>query len=307
MTEIKMTSKYDVSIIGFGEIGKPLGQLLAGRFSVYPMDPKVYPEYTGDQITCNFLHICIPGSLDNFNEIVLEYIEKFEPKYTIIHSTVIPGTTRAIEELVKKYSKEESQETCKVVFSPVQGKHADNKMKREMLNYPKYLGATSLEIAQTVKVHLGEIGFDVLIMNNPEEAEWSKIVATSYFGLMISWAQEMERLCDKHELDYNCITHFFPLADDFTPPHIPGIIRGHCVIQNLDLWEKVGKSDFVDLIRKSNELKIDREEDKDKTNPVKIEPLKDPTGNKKLLSEAKVLTDKLEALGKAVDKARLEV
>ena len=255
MTKINTVSKYDAVIIGFGEIGKPLGQLLAGRFSVYPMDPDVYPEYTGDQITCNFLHICIPGNLENFKEIVLGYIEKFRPVYTIIHSTVIPGTTRAIEE---------GQGISKVVFSPVQGKHAGNKMKREMLNYPKYIGATSLETAQTVKAHLEEVGFDVPIMNSPEEAEWSKIVATSYFGLLIAWSQEIERLCDKYELDYERITHFFPLADDFTPPHTPGIISGHCLLPNLDLWEKVGKSDFVDLIRKSNELKIVREEDKEK-------------------------------------------
>lgn len=252
MTKMNFANKYEAVIVGFGEIGKPLGQLLAGRYPVYPVDPDVYPEYTGDQVTCNFLHICIPGNLDNFNGVVLEYIEKFKPVYTIIHSTVVPGTTRAIEE---------ARETSKVVFSPVQGKHADNKMKREMLNYPKYIGATSVETAKAVKAHLEEIGFDVRVMNNPEEAEWSKIVATTYFGLLVAWAQELERLCDDHELDYERITHFFPLADDFTPPHFPGIISGHCVIPNLDLWEKVGKSDFVDLIRKSNDLKIEREKE----------------------------------------------
>lgn len=253
MTKINFAQKYEVVIVGFGEIGKPIGQLLAGRYPVYPMDPEVYPEYTGDQIACNFLHICIPGNLETFNEIVLGYIEKFKPAHTIIHSTVVPGTTRTIEE---------AQEISKVVFSPVQGKHADNKMKRDMLNYPKYIGATSLETAKIVKAHLEEVGFDVPVMNSPEEAEWSKIVATSYFGFMIVWAQEMERLCDKHGLDYEHITHFFRIADDFTPPHFPGVIGGHCVLPNLELWESVSKSDFVDLIRKSNDLKIDREEKK---------------------------------------------
>ena len=252
MTKVNLVSKYDAVIVGFGEIGKPIGQLLAGRYSVYPMDPEVYPEYNGDQITCNFLHICIPGSLENFNEVVLGYIEKFKPSYTVIHSTVVPGTTRAIEE---------AQEISKVIFTPAQGKHEGNKMKRDMLNYPKYVGATSSETAEKVKAHLEEVGFYTHILKNPEEAEWSKIVATTYFGLLIAWAQELERLCDKHELDYGNITHFFPLAGDFTPPHFSGSIGGHCVLPNLKLWEKAnGGNRFIDLIKMSNNHKVARDE-----------------------------------------------
>ena len=46
-----------------------------------------------------FLHVCLPGELDEFTETVLEQIKINQNlKAVIIHSTVKPGTTKKIQE-----------------------------------------------------------------------------------------------------------------------------------------------------------------------------------------------------------------
>lgn len=240
----KKEERFMDIVIGYGEIGKPLAELLAGVYTTHVIDPKYFSSVKG--IKGDFLHICIPGA-ENFKEIVLGYIGQYEPEYTIIHSTVKPGTTREIEE---------EQHVSKLVYSPVHGRHANGQMKHHLLHFPKYIGGTDKDAVNAVRIHLMHVGFDVHVMDSPEEAEWSKIVSTTYSALLISWAQELERLCDKYGLDYDNLTHIFPYGKSYVPPHYPGVIGGHCLMQNLELWE--GDSMFVDVIKKSNEMKKGR-------------------------------------------------
>jgi hypothetical protein len=41
--------------------------------------------------------------------------------------------------------------------------------------------------------------------------------------------------------------------------YFPGVIGGHCVMPNIEILRKFTKSDLLDAIRASNELKIERE------------------------------------------------
>ena len=107
----------NIGIIGYGEIGQSLEKCYLGKdFNVQIVD-------TGkdiDQLTTdvNILNICIPfTSQDTFIEIVVNYIKNYTPDLTIIHSTIIPGTTR---EIIKKIGPKLGPN---VVHSPVRGIH----------------------------------------------------------------------------------------------------------------------------------------------------------------------------------------
>ena len=186
--------KWYTVCIGTGEIGKTLYELLKGVYRVLPIDPIHYPDNQGKIVDCDFMHVCIPGELENFDKMILDYIHQYEPDYVFIHSTVVPGTCRKIQQQTK----------VPIISSPVHGKHKDNHMKKDMLRYPKHAGVPegSLKyIEPAVRQHLEAGGFiDVRIVEGTESVEWMKLLSTTYFGLLVAWHQEVERICDDLDL-----------------------------------------------------------------------------------------------------------
>jgi len=237
--------------MGTGEIGKPLYELISGVFNTLPVDPIHFP---GNELTaCSILHVCIPGNIRNFNEIIIDAAIYTEALFVVVHSTVIPGTIDAIQDKL----------TVPVIHSPVQGKHAGNQMKKDMLRYPKYLGVpeTLTEKQEEELVGFFElVGFaDVRVIRGVGNVEWQKVLATSFFGYMIAWAQEVERICDEFNLNYEAVTDTFKHIEDIIPPHYPGVIGGHCVMQNIELISKIHDSEALAFIKKSNDLKKKRD------------------------------------------------
>jgi UDP-N-acetyl-D-mannosaminuronate dehydrogenase len=246
-------AKWYTVCVGTGEIGKPLYELLNGVYNTLPVDPVHYSDNTEIEAQCEFLHICFPGELKNFNELVVKYAKKYNASYVLIHSTVVPGTTRKINELLGR---------SVAVFAPVHGKHQNNQMKKDMLRYPKYLGFMDMSPNQVdyVKDHLGNAGFsDIRITYKPENAEWAKILSTTQFGLIVAWAQEIERICDEFGLDYSYVTDFFPIQEDSRGAIYPGFIGGHCVMPNIKLIKEIWSSELLDWLEWSNYTKGERE------------------------------------------------
>jgi UDP-N-acetyl-D-mannosaminuronate dehydrogenase len=90
-------------------------------------------------------------------------------------------------------------------------------------------------------------------MSSPEALELAKLMETTYFGVLVSWAQEMNRFAGAVDADYWETTAFMEEID-FFPPVVfePGYIGGHCVMPNLELLEQVRRSRFIDVMRESN-------------------------------------------------------
>ena len=47
------------------------------------------------------------------------------------------------------------------------------------------------------------------MLSSPEATELAKLAETTYFGVLIAWAQEIERYCDRSNTDYNEIISFY--------------------------------------------------------------------------------------------------
>ena len=244
--------KWYTVCVGTGEIGKPLYELLNGVHRTLPIDPIHHPENQGKIVDCDFMHICIPGEIAHFNKVVLDYIHHYEPDFVLIHSTVVPGTCRRLQEQTK----------VPIINSPVHGKHQGNQMKKDMLRYPKYLGfpEESLELLETpVCEHLAAAGFsDIRTIEGTENSEWAKILSTTQFGLVVAWAQEVERICDEFDLDYAYVADFFPIQEDSRGAIYPGFIGGHCVMPNIKLTKEIYSSELLDWLEWSNETKRER-------------------------------------------------
>ncbi len=232
--------KDRVIVIGLGEIGKPLFELINKKYETIGID--IDPvEVNG---VFDILHICYPFNIENFVDSCVNYIAKYRPSLTIINSTVTPGISRRVYDL----------SGTPVVHSPVRGKH--RRMAEDVLHYTKFIGGVNRYSSQKAARHFKSIGLKTKILSSLEATELAKLTETTYFGLLITWAQEVERFCDKFGLDYDEIVSFYEEIR-FLPPvkYFPGYIDGHCVMPNVRILRNTFTSELLDAIEKSNEMK----------------------------------------------------
>ncbi|HEX3960265.1 MAG TPA: hypothetical protein VHZ03_27110 [Trebonia sp.] len=232
------SSAAAVLVVGLGEIGRPLLEILRGAHDAAGRDIEDRP-FDGVEV----LHLCFPYSPD-FISSAARYVSLYEPEVVVVNSTVIPGTTTEIQE----------KTGIPAVYSPVRGKHA--RMTEEMLHYRKFIAGTSAQAVALVDEQFSAAGMTTQRMSSPEALELAKLLETTYFGVLVAWAQEMDRFADAVGADYWETIAFYEEID-FLPPVAfqPGFIGGHCIMPNLDLLEQVRGSRFIDVMRGSNGLR----------------------------------------------------
>jgi UDP-N-acetyl-D-mannosaminuronate dehydrogenase len=250
-----MKTRQRVVVVGLGEVGKPLLQIVSEYHDVIGVDIAP-PTERFDEV--DVLHVCYPFQIKDFIGETARYIELFKPKVTIINSTVAVGTTRAVAE----------RSGAVVVNSPVRGKHA--RMVEEMRNYAKFVGALDLANAQDAAEHFESVGLKTRILSSPEATELAKLTETTYFGLMIAWAQELERYCDQAGQNYGEIVSFYEEIGFFPKiKYFPGVIGGHCVMPNIEILCQFDDSVMLQAIQTSNQMKIVRESQREAANSLR--------------------------------------
>ena len=201
----KKWHKCDDLVIGLGEIGKPIFDLLNERGQDV-LGKDLGPLELPYLVEC--MHICIPYN-DSFEDEVTKYINQYKPDYTIIHSTVRPGTS----------------EKLGCVYSPVRGIHEN--MLDDLKFYKKYYAGPIPN--DLMKKRFNEIH----IVKDRHELEWTKIIVdTTYWGYIIAFRKMIDK---KYKVDWS-------FAEEINLNHrnrpIPyndeRPIGGHCVIPNLE-------------------------------------------------------------------------
>lgn len=243
-----MSEQKKVVVVGLGEVGRPLLELISEHHDAIGVD--ITPPI-GELGEIDVLHVCYPFGIKDFVGETVRYIELFRPALTIINSTVAIGTTRAIIE----------RTGTAVVHSPVRGKHA--RMLEEMRHYTKFVGAMDPAAGELAARHFESVGLKTKILSSAEATELAKLTETTYFGVMIAWAQEVERYCDQSGQQYEEIISFWEEIKFFpSVKYFPGIIGGHCVMPNIELLSKFNQSAMLEAIQASNEKKIERDASK---------------------------------------------
>lgn len=79
-------------------------------------------------------------------------------------------------------------------------------------------------------------------VSKPITLELAKIVVdTSYYGWLINYAQISKMIADRHGVDYDEMWKFSDEIHKYLgnrPKMFPGVIGGHCVLQNLKLVDE---------------------------------------------------------------------
>jgi UDP-N-acetyl-D-mannosaminuronate dehydrogenase len=240
-----LSERKNVVVVGLGEVGRPLLQLVSEHHNVIGVD--ISPPI-GDIGEVDVLHVCYPFDIKDFVGETARYIERFRPALTIINSTVAIGTTRAVAE----------RTGAAVAHSPVRGKHV--RMLDELRVYTKFVGAMDPATGELAAKHFESLGLKTKILSSTEATELAKLTETTYFGLMIAWAQEVERYCDQSSQQYDEIVSFWEEIKFFpSVRYFPGIIGGHCVMPNIELLSKFSNSVILAAIQDSNGKKMERD------------------------------------------------
>jgi UDP-N-acetyl-D-mannosaminuronate dehydrogenase len=238
-------------ILGMGEVGLTLFDLLSERgFDCIGIDIDRSKEKNLESLNKNpqFLHVCLSGELDEFENIVLNQIKKYHDlQAVIIHSTVKPRTTKSIQDKIE----------IPVFYSPVRGVH--KRFLEDVKRYTKFV-ACDLEIDENIKSEIKNRFKKVQWMSNTKTAEFAKIlVDTTYYGWLINYAQMTKMICEKEGVNFDEMWKFSDEIHEFLgnrPKMFPGIIGGHCVIPNLNLigYEELNRiSDVNEIFKKFKE------------------------------------------------------
>lgn len=248
-----MSSRNLAVVIGLGEVGAPILELLTGayghrvrgrdieepdwRFGGSPLkDPKF-----------EFMHICFPETT-NFLKEVAGYVTKYDPDILIIHSTLSPGLTEKVSKYLKGLRG--------VFFSPVRGNMRDG-MIWSLKAYSKFLAPCSKtgidsDIIARAKAHLEGASMSVELVSNAKTLEYAKLLDLAYYGTCIAVFQEIERIVEAENLQYATIKEFIASTEEESQGKVPrtlyygGHIRGHCVIPAI---EKILGEHDIPLLR----------------------------------------------------------
>lgn len=220
---MKFTKRNKHLIIGAGEAGRSLYNVLKGHYRVYIRD-----KNNGKNGIFEVLHIAYPPRRD-FISATKRYIKIYKPKLVIIHSTTPVGATRKIAPFA--------------VHSPIRGVHP--RLERGIKTFVKYFGGRD---ARKAAQYFSQIGIKTKIFKKPEATELSKILDTTYYSWNIVFVKEAKRICDKLKLDFDEV--YTMSNQDYNEGYrklgmahvarpvlkpMPGKIGGHCLIPNCDL------------------------------------------------------------------------
>ena len=216
-----------IGIIGYGEIGSSIAKVYESfdGYDVRVVDP--YQNRNDDIEGVEVLNICIPF-IENFVGVVQDYIAKANPRYTIVHSTVAPGTTELVG--------------GKVCHSPMRGLHPN--LDLGMKTFLKYIGPVDQEVAGLYQEHLNEMGITSYICKNSKTTEYAKLLDTTYYGVCIAFHADVAQVCENEELEFDEVMTLFNQSynEGYTELGKSNVVRpvlyatkkigGHCVVPN---------------------------------------------------------------------------
>lgn len=231
-----------IGIFGYGEVGQALA-----KFYHKPLIKDLIRDDGLENL--DVLHVCIPFvEQDNFCENIANLMDYTDAQLTIIHSTVIPGTTRMINDMTKRM----------IAYSPIRGIHPN--LYEGLREFTKYVASPTNKGLAHSAMHLQAAGFTIGPMDQPETAELSKLLSTTYYGVCIAWTGEMKKYCDKVGVDFEEVATMWNKSynEGYTElgnPHFvrpvlypPDTIGGHCVLPNVELLKKIMSSKALELI-----------------------------------------------------------
>lgn len=218
-------------IAGMGEVGSALARVLEQIHPTRCFDTKAPSAVEKADV----LNICFPWQ-DGFVEKVRGLQARSEARWTVIHSTVPPGTSAA----------------CGSLHSPVIGIHP--LIEQSLRTFTKFIsGPEASEVAD----YFRRAGIKVYLVEKQETTELLKILDTTFYGVCVEFTKEVKSQCDQRHVPFEAWTLWTENYNrgyaalghpEFQRPNLVPImsrIGGHCVLQNCEFLE----SEFTKFLK----------------------------------------------------------
>ena len=224
-----MKNGFNQLIVGYGEVGRGLAEVLKQKGKVWILDPNKGLKHNNNWPKKFYaIHICIPFS-NSFSQAVRGIKKKYGYEILIIHSTVPVGTSDKLG----------------AVHSPIRGDHPN--LAKGIKTFVKYVGGKNSQAAAKL---FKRYGIRTKILRNTKDAEALKLWDTTQYGWMIILNKEIWNWCKKNKVNFDIVYQdtnktynagYMKLGKkNVIRPNLiymPGPIGGHCVIPNCDLLD----------------------------------------------------------------------
>lgn len=233
-------------VVGMGEVGKALAEVLRGPYDVYEKDiddkePPKHPVQTM-HVALNYYAI----GHDRWVSLVAGYLSAYNPRYLDVCSTVRPGTTEVFGK--------------RAVHSTTRGLHPN--LASGLMKITKHIGGPA---AQEVARQYAAAGVPVHAHRSARTTELLHILNNTHYGVNLMFADEAQRLCREYGVDYQAYLKYtethnagFSALDHerlvrpiLHPPY--GRIGGHCVTQGASLIDEEKSGLLVNVLARYND------------------------------------------------------
>jgi len=214
-------------VIGLGEVGRALAQVLTGKYpfiytydkgnSKFELPPKV-----------DIIHICFPYN-KSFVKDVQTYAKKVKHKFLVIHSSVPVGTTEKIDG---------------AFHSPIRGKHPE--LKEGILSYVKYVGYPLSKHTEVIYIcdYFEHAGITCKPIVETKNTELMKLLGLCRYGTYIAFAKEQEEICKYFGCEYETVVTAYErtrneaVEEDLKQPVLypfKTYVGGHCTVEDMEI------------------------------------------------------------------------
>lgn len=231
-------------IIGLGEIGTAVKQVIEAIDDVYTYDtdPEKVTRLVFKKI--DILHVCFPPG-ENFIKDVYKYIEEWEPDHVIVWSSTPIGTCAAI--------------SSSTVHSPVEGVHPN--LAAGIRAMVRFLGCEEQSELDFFEEYFDSLNLASQTFKDSRFTEFLKLRSTSKYGINLAWTDYEKSVTDDLGMDFQAVIDYDEAYNSLyqsigmqqyqryllTPPE--GKIGGHCIIQNAEILDEQYPNEMLKLIK----------------------------------------------------------
>ena len=233
----------NIGIIGQGFVGNAIYQKLSKYYKVftYDLNDKLCNSTFDETVSrCKIVFVCLPTPMNQNGSCNLDIIEDVlsqineytdTERIVVIKSTIIPGAT---DEFNSKYK------NIDIVFNPEFLTEAN--AVDDFENQSRLLLGGSLKSTTKIKQIFSAVFRKTprIIKTDAKSAELVKYVTNTFLATKVSFANEIYKLCEKLDLDYDKIIEMATLDPRLGDSHwgVPGPdgdfgYGGHCFPKDL--------------------------------------------------------------------------
>lgn len=237
-----------IGIIGQGFVGNAIYQKFKEYYKIntYDLDPTKSNSTEQETLNNKIVFICLPTPMDKFGKCDISIVESAvkkcseseQTKIVVIKSTILPGTTKKLNE---KYP------SLQIVFNP-EFLTERNAVKDYENQNRIILGGPRPATTELKQIFSKTFPDAHIIKTDSTHAEMIKYLTNTFLSVKVSFANEIYQICNGLGIDYDKVVEYATMDERLGESHwsVPGHdgdlgFGGHCFPKDLSAIIQLAK------------------------------------------------------------------